>query len=405
MIGERWARAAPQRPAIAIAGLVAVVALGLWTNSPPNGSGQKDPRGNWVDGLANPDSEGRLEALRALTVRASHSPDAARLLVSVLADSNRDEFHGTLEEMLAHIRPELRAAAPQILALLGTDRADVRAQAAAVLGNVGRADAASSGALQRALADRDSTVRVAAAKALGSLGPIATGAGDALAVAAGDSSAMVRLAATRALVALPRDTIRSLPTLIERLDDPSEPVRLTAAYGVAQYGMSAHDAVPALRRGLSHPHFGLRRTFAHRPPSPLRRAGAIHPADAGRSALRASITQRHPDMNSERDDGLHVLELPLRGLAGEGAKEIVTPALMRIPGVIAVVVQSSTFRVHVIFDPSCVAPSTIGSALHALGVGQPHAHGREHSENEQGECPGGMEAEARTSAASGTAIS
>lgn len=70
-----------------------------------------------------------------------------------------------------------------------------------------------------------------------------------------------------------------------------------------------------------------------------------------------------------------VLELPLRGLAGEGAAEIVTPRLMAVPGVIAVDVRSSMFRVRVTYDPALTTPQAVDDALHSLGVGEPHPHG------------------------------
>ena len=72
-----------------------------------------------------------------------------------------------------------------------------------------------------------------------------------------------------------------------------------------------------------------------------------------------------------------VLELPLRGLAGEGATEVVTPRLMSVPGVISVDVRSSMFRVRVTYDPERATPEAIDAALHALGVGQPHPHGED----------------------------
>lgn len=73
--------------------------------------------------------------------------------------------------------------------------------------------------------------------------------------------------------------------------------------------------------------------------------------------------------------GTQVLELPLRGLAGEGATEVVTPRLMSVPGVISVEVRSSMFRVRVTYDPSRATPEAIDAALHTLGVGEPHPHG------------------------------
>ena len=72
--------------------------------------------------------------------------------------------------------------------------------------------------------------------------------------------------------------------------------------------------------------------------------------------------------------GIQELELPLRGLAGEGAAEIVTPRLMAVSGVIAVDVESGAFRVRVTYDPERATREQIDNALHSLGVGQPHPH-------------------------------
>lgn len=74
---------------------------------------------------------------------------------------------------------------------------------------------------------------------------------------------------------------------------------------------------------------------------------------------------------------VQVLELPLRGLAGEGAAEIITPRLMSVPGVIGVDVRSSMFRVRVTYDPARATPEAIDAALHTLGVGGPHPHGED----------------------------
>lgn len=70
-----------------------------------------------------------------------------------------------------------------------------------------------------------------------------------------------------------------------------------------------------------------------------------------------------------------VLELPLSGLAGEGAADIVAPRLMRVPGVIAVAVWSAAFRLRVTYDPTRATPNAIDAALHSLQVGEPGPHG------------------------------
>lgn len=60
------------------------------------------------------------------------------------------------------------------------------------------------------------------------------------------------------------------------------------------------------------------------------------------------------------------VDLPLRGLASEGAEDRVGPALRAIPGVLAVVVVASEFRVRVTYDPARMAPETISEVLHRL---------------------------------------
>ena len=69
------------------------------------------------------------------------------------------------------------------------------------------------------------------------------------------------------------------------------------------------------------------------------------------------------------------LELPLRGFAGEGAERQVREALERVPGVVAVDVVVSAFRVRVTYAPTPGTRDAIDAALHGLGIGMPHPHG------------------------------
>lgn len=73
-------------------------------------------------------------------------------------------------------------------------------------------------------------------------------------------------------------------------------------------------------------------------------------------------------------DGAATLDLPLRGLASEGADALVGPALRALPGVIAVAVLASEFRVRVTYDPARIAPAAIREALHGI-VPPDTAHG------------------------------
>ena len=68
------------------------------------------------------------------------------------------------------------------------------------------------------------------------------------------------------------------------------------------------------------------------------------------------------------------LDLPLRGLASDGADAVVGPPLRALPGVADVTVLASEFRVRVTYDPARIAPEAIREALHGI-VSPDTAHG------------------------------
>ena len=69
---------------------------------------------------------------------------------------------------------------------------------------------------------------------------------------------------------------------------------------------------------------------------------------------------------------LETMELPLRGLASEGAEATVREVLTRVPGVVAVDVVA-TFRVRITYESRPGTRDAIDAALHALGVGKAHS--------------------------------
>ena len=68
------------------------------------------------------------------------------------------------------------------------------------------------------------------------------------------------------------------------------------------------------------------------------------------------------------------IELPLRGLAGEGAEPLVRTAMERVPGVVAVEVEVSSYRVRVTYDALPGTREAIEAALHTLGPVSAHAN-------------------------------
>ena len=72
---------------------------------------------------------------------------------------------------------------------------------------------------------------------------------------------------------------------------------------------------------------------------------------------------RHEDVGKTE-----TVELPLRGLAGEGAEAPIRSAFESIQGVVAVHVSIATFRVRVSYRPAPGVRERIDAALHSLGV-------------------------------------
>lgn len=73
------------------------------------------------------------------------------------------------------------------------------------------------------------------------------------------------------------------------------------------------------------------------------------------------------------------LELPLRGLASEGAEVSIRRALTGVPGVVAVEVLTMAYRVRVTYEPRPGTREAIDVALHSLGIGDAHAAGEGNS--------------------------
>ena len=93
------------------------------------------------------------------------------------------------------------------------------------------------------------------------------------------------------------------------------------------------------------------------------------------------MTRRRPSEGSDRADFLDRISLPLRGLASEGANEIVGQALRALPGVATVTVRMVEQIVLVTYDPAVISGEAIRERLHTVGLVHPErdagAHGPE----------------------------
>ena len=123
---------------------------------------------------------------------------------------------------------------------LGSDAADVRANAADQLGLLGESAADTIPQLIEALRDNYEPVRLNAAYALGTIGEPAV---PQLIAALGDENGPTRRMAAYALAAVGTPAVTALTEALQHTEDA---VRIEATYALAQIGSAVEDAVPAL---------------------------------------------------------------------------------------------------------------------------------------------------------------
>jgi HEAT repeat protein len=144
--------------------------------------------------------------------------------------------------------PAARArAVPALIAALDDDRAEVRAEVCASLGDLG--DAAAIAGLARKLGDPAADVQRCAAIALGSLGVAGHAAGfDPLAAALRDGPPALRPQAAVSLAEI--DPARAFDPLVAALADPAPPV--VAAAAISLGAIRDPRAAPLLAPHLDH---------------------------------------------------------------------------------------------------------------------------------------------------------
>ena len=85
------------------------------------------------------------------------------------------------------------------------------------------------------------------------------------------------------------------------------------------------------------------------------------------------MTSTTGDQMDDRTSTKHaVIEIPLRGLAAEGAEQAIHDALSRIPGVASIDVETAAFRARVSHDGRPGVREAIDAALHRLGMSRAH---------------------------------
>jgi len=195
-----------------------------------------------VRSLAHEDPAVRLEAARALR-RVEREPwDHLQFVGGILTDGE----------------PDLSEAVPPLARCLEDPVADVRAEAAGVLGLFGKSSRPAVPALLRALAGDDERLRVAAAIALGKIGATEAVAPLVSALRDGASSVPMLDAAALAIGRIHDGTEVAVPVLAGLLEDPRAQVRRLAAVALGKIGPASSPAVAALSAALEDPCAGVR---------------------------------------------------------------------------------------------------------------------------------------------------
>jgi HEAT repeat protein len=237
----------PRAPAPRIAVVVAAAALAC-TLLAPAGRAQEDLEALWRDASlweVGSNAE-KVPAARAALIALGDR--ALDFIIPARLDTRDGLVIRALQTVVKGIGP---AAVPRLLACLESPAADVRRNAALLLGHLGAVEAAP--AIARLLSDRDA--RLGALAALGALSA-RDAAQEVAALAASDDpdvSERVRVTATSTLGALAGDA--AVAALLEALASASAPVRFAA-----QAALERLKAVPALR---SRVHAGDRRVRLH----------------------------------------------------------------------------------------------------------------------------------------------
>jgi HEAT repeat protein len=218
------------------------------------GAGGKEDVPPLVKALREGGKRSQAEAAEELGLIGPAATDALAALWEASKGDARVRVSVTLA--LARIDPKEEAAAvPALAAALKDGAAEVRAAAAAALGELGSSGGKAVPELTRALGDGDLTVRWAAADALGQIGPGAKAAVPALLEAFKSEHASVRALAAQALGEIGRegDAKAAVPALVQGLRDPERQARRQAAWALAKLGAAgtpeAKEAVKVLADG------------------------------------------------------------------------------------------------------------------------------------------------------------
>lgn len=205
----------------------------------------------------------RMVAARALSqAERGHLPgEAVPGVIRALHDSAHADVRAQAADLLGHVPAEWSTrVARELAAALSDPDASVRAAAANGLEHMGPPAAPAAPALRRAVRDDHDYVRSNALMALRALElPDPEAHLPLFRETLRDRSPIVRANAAYALATLGEAAAPAVGDLLGALDDPAAEVRRAAASALGHVGVAARAAAPALRRRLTDPDAGVRR--------------------------------------------------------------------------------------------------------------------------------------------------
>jgi HEAT repeat protein len=280
---------------------------------------QRNPKDEWAAsslGAMGPEARDAVPVLRAALAEDPFSFSVAQALWRIDRQASppillalafeRPQDPGNLA-LVREIGVQARDAIPGLVESLVSPRAEVRARAALVLGQLKEvaAEEAVIRALTRALADEAVGVRVRAAEALAVLRPAGANDTDGLLAGLKDADSAKRNQAAAAL-GRTRPDARIVQALIDVLKDQAVEVRQSAMLALARMGPAARSAVAALTEAVRDEHVCLWAVSA------LARIGPA--ARAAVPVLLEATSSQNPDIRMAAFQSLKLIDPSATGV-------------------------------------------------------------------------------------------
>lgn len=209
-------------------------------------------KSEWIKMLDEPSVRKRRAAVLALGVIGPLHKDVVPALGKALRDKEPSVRQESMNVLGAFEKDQIRELVPDFADLLKEEpQADIRRQAATLLGRIGGLAKPAINRLTLTLGDKENSVRIASAEALGRIGPDAKEACPAFTALLKDKDPGIRTAGVFALGRIGTENAEQLDLLIKLfLADESVDVRREASRSVGLLEIDPKKALPFFLKSL-----------------------------------------------------------------------------------------------------------------------------------------------------------